>query len=409
MTSRTPAPTWPAYVAALAEGACLAVVLFLLPVYAAKQFGAHNLALTQGIVALPALVLVFASNLWGAASDVTGRTFPLVAIGLAAYGVTFEALARATSLGAALACTGLGACGYAAAAPLVRSHVTLHGGGARDAHRGRALGALLFAETLGLAIANGVANARYTADAQSDLAPVLHAFAGVAFAGALIVALAALREPRRIQEARRVSLADALLGDLRELYTSRDVRAIVLVAFPTFAGQFVYVSLINLLLRDHWHIAPATTGRVLAMHAVFGLAVYPLAGRLADSWGGRRVLALGAVAQATKFLLLFAAPTQALAAAASMLPMFPLVTTGSATAIAEASRTTRRAGGMGIIMGTLAAGAAVGPLLGGATADAFGLRAAPLLAGLLALLTVAAAARSGFFRDAPVDTAQRRP
>jgi predicted MFS family arabinose efflux permease len=136
------------------------------------------------------------------------------------------------------------------------------------------------------------------------------------------------------------------------------------------------------------------------MHAILGLAVYPLAGRLADAWGGRRVLALGACAQAVKFLALFAAPTPALAAAASMLPMFPLVTTGSAAAIAETSHTPRRAGGMGIITGTLAAGAAVGPVAGGLAVDAIGLRVAPLLAGVLALTTASLAARAGFFAPA---------
>src|SRR5882672_11420468 len=94
---------WPAWTAAFTEGACLSVILFLLPLYAAKTFGSHSLFATQAIVAVPALVTLFASNIWGAAADVLGRSFPLIAVALGFYAATFWALSRATTLPQALA------------------------------------------------------------------------------------------------------------------------------------------------------------------------------------------------------------------------------------------------------------------------------------------------------------------
>lgn len=395
---------WPAWVAAFTEGACLSVILFLLPLYAAKTFGTHSLAATQAIVAVPALVTILASNLWGAGADVLGRTFPLVATSLGCYAATFWALSRAHSLSAALAIVVIGACGYAGAAPLVRSHVTLFAGGdAGSARRGRALGVLLLAETLGLALANGVASGRYdaTRGADAGMTPILLGIGGLAACGAVIVAFAAAREPQRPREVTHGGWTDALFGDLREVYTVAPLRTIVLVALPTFAGQFVYVSTANLLLRDHWHLAAGTVAKVLAIHAVLGLSVFPLAGRLADKHGGRRVLALGAVAQTIKFAMLWHAPTAAAACVCAVLPAFPLVTTGSAAAIAETSRVSKRAGGMGVLMGSLSAGAAIGPLSAGLVADRFGLGATPLLASAFAALTVAASLATGFFTQTP--------
>lgn len=182
---------WPAWIAAFTEGACLSVILFLLPLYAAKTFGSHSLFATQAIVAVPALVTILASNVWGAAADLLGRSLPLVAAALGCYAATFWALSRATTLPEALAIVVIGACGYAGAAPLVRSHVTLptradDGGTAR---RGRALGMLLLAETLGLALANGLASGRYdaTRGADSGMTPILLGIGTLAALGAIVV------------------------------------------------------------------------------------------------------------------------------------------------------------------------------------------------------------------------------
>ncbi len=390
--------------AAFTEGACLSVILFLLPLYAAKSFGTHSLAATQAIVAVPALVTIVASNLWGAGADVLGRTFPLVAASLACYAATFFGLSQAHSLGAALGIVVAGACGYAGAAPLVRSHVTLVGRGDADAAgRGRALGVLLLAETLGLALANGLASGRYdaTRGADAGMTPILLGIGALAAAGALVVGIAALREPQRPRELAHGGWADALFGDLREVYRVGALRTIVLVALPTFAGQFVYVSTANLLLRDHWALSAGTVAKVLAIHAVLGLSVFPLAGRLADRHGGRRVLLLGAIAQTIKFAMLWRAPTAAAACVCAVLPAFPLVTTGSAAAIAESSRVSKRAGGMGVLMGSLSAGAALGPLAAGVVADAFGLGVTPLLASALAAITAIGGIARGFWGGRP--------
>jgi MFS family permease len=387
-------PSWPAYAGALAEGACLAVVLFLLPLYAAKQFGPQRAIAAQAIVAAPALVVLFASNMWGAAADVLGRSLPLIALGLGAYAATFLALLGAHSLRDALLIVLLGSTVYSAAAPLVRSYVTL----TATTQKGRSLGGLLFFETLGLALANGLANTHYdAARPRSGMQAILLATAAVALAGMAAVAVAARGETRRVTDARRTSLAGALFGDLRELYTSPSLRAIVGVALPTFAAQFLYIGMVNLLLRDRWQMAPAAVGRVLLAHALLGLAVFPFAGRLADTMGGWRVLAFGAIGQATKFGALFFVPSARWAGICAALPLFPLVTTGSAAAIAAVSRDSRRAGGMGILMGTLAAGAAIGPLLGGVVADTAGVAATPLCASALAALTVLLAIVKGFF------------
>ncbi len=395
---------WPAWIAAFAEGACLSVILFLLPLYAARSFGSHSLLATQAIVAVPALVTIFASNIWGAAADVMGRSFPLVAAALFCYAATFWALSHAATLPAALTVVVIGALGYAGAAPLVRSHVTLATRADEGtARRGRALGVLLLAETLGLALANGLASGHYDASRGADrgMTPILLGISALAALAALVVALAALREPQRPREVSAGGWTAALFGDLREVYRVGPLRTVVRVALPTFAGQFVYVSTANLLLRDHWELSAGVVARVLAVHAVLGLTVFPLAGRLCDRHGGRRVLALGAIAQAVKFALLWQAPTAAIACICAVIPAFPLVTTGSATAIAETSRVSRRAGGMGVLMGSLSAGAVIGPLAAGLVADHAGLGATPLLASALAGVTVAAAVAAGFFLRRP--------
>ena len=381
------------------------MILFLLPLYAAKTFGSHSLFATQAIVAVPALVTILASNVWGAAADLLGRSLPLVAAALGCYAATFWALSRATTLPEALAIVVIGACGYAGAAPLVRSHVTLptradDGGTAR---RGRALGMLLLAETLGLALANGLASGRYdaTRGADSGMTPILLGIGTLAALGAIVVGVAGTSEARRPREVMSGGWSAALFGDLRDVYRVVPLRTVVLVALPTFAGQFVYVSTANLLLRDHWGLAAGMVARVLAVHAVLGLTVFPFAGRLADRYGGRRVLAIGAVAQAVKFALLWHAPSVAAACICAVLPAFPLVTTGSAAAIAETSRVSKRAGGMGVLMGSLSAGAAIGPLAAGLVADRAGLGATPLLASLFATLTVIASMMTGFFTGTP--------
>lgn len=401
---------WPAWIAAFTEGACLSVILFLLPLYAAKTFGTHSLAATQAIVAVPALVTILASNLWGAAADLLGRSFPLIAAALASYAVTFWALSRATTLPEALAIVAIGALGYAGAAPLVRSHVTLASrAGEGTAHRGRALALLLLAETFGLALANGLASGRYNATRGGDsgMTPILLGIGALAALGALVVGLAGTREPLRPREVMTGGWSSALFGDLREVYRVVPLRTVVLVALPTFAGQFVYVSTANLLLRDHWALSAGMVARVLALHAVLGLTMFPVAGRLADRYGGRRVLACGALAQALKFALLWQAPTAAAACICAVLPAFPLVTTGSAAAIAETSRVAKRAGGMGVLMGSLSAGAAIGPLAAGLVADRAGLGATPLLASGFAALTVILSMAAGFFRQSPAGPGQR--
>ncbi|MFC7079364.1 MFS transporter [Halorussus caseinilyticus] len=177
-------------------------------------------------------------------------------------------------------------------------------------------------------------------------------------------------------------LPDLSLGTIREA-TTLPMAALGVSVFVAQVGSGAFSPLFAVLLETTLGAGPAYTG---TMYSVFGLSMFlfmPVGGTLADTAGRKRSLLIGKVLWAVVVFGLALATTR-------LVPPVLLFVAGIASAFAGPALGAMQyelapEGREGTVLGaysTLAsAGMAVGPLLGGALTDVFGVTTVFLLMG----------------------------
>ncbi|HEY5982221.1 MAG TPA: MFS transporter [Anaerolineales bacterium] len=272
---------------------------------------AADLAGSSGWAGVPAATYLLAGALaafgWGILNDTMGRRRALVlglAIGAVGSAVAFFAIS-ARSFGIFLG--GMLLMGIANSAVqlarFIAAEVNL------PAARGRAISLVVLGGTVGSVVGPlvaGPAGAYFKAFAGSELAGA-YAISSLLFVlGALAIFLGLTPDPRKIGQALTASIAaDALLSGqvpverAKEARTAREIFAqpeSVVALTSMLVGQLVMVMVMvitSLHMKDHQH-ALHDISIVIASHT-FGMYVFSVfSGQLADRWGRKPVIIVGA-------------------------------------------------------------------------------------------------------------------
>ncbi len=313
------------------------------------------------------VTLVLVSVPMGSISDRTGRRLPLV-VGMVALTASTLLFAYADTLawlfaarlvqGAADAVTWV--VGFALVADLYG-----------PSERGRAMGLVMAGSNAGFMIGPSIGGWLYERGGME--LPFLTTAAMAALAAAGFVWLKppstkAVREPL----------------SLTTVMQSRQVRACVLAVILTGSTLAMLEPVVALWLAADIGLGPARIGLLFGVAAVASTGLHPVYGRLADRWGGKRLMLIGLVASALFLPVLTRAWSfeSAIALYIIMAATMSLIVTPSLSYMADAMSTVG-VGSFGMAYGlynfSWGVGLLIGPALGGFLYESLGFTRLTLL------------------------------
>lgn len=422
----------PLYLSNVAEGMCLTVTMFFVPLHVRRTFGHTSLLTIASIVALPSGAMFIASNFWGALADYTKQLKPYLLIGLAGYGGCLFALSTThTSFSVVLVAT-ISSLFFAALRPISLSYVTL----LRESEKGRAVGDLMAFQSLGWLV-GGIAGG-YLFEPVTG-APVDSILVGGAIFGAFVlVVVAVLLRPLAIGAATNGAGRAATNGagraasngtgraagngaplearswirgmtaDLRLLYSSRALVATCALAGLCSGGVWVFFGNFSVFLTEYTKASTTLLGWAMALSTLLGMFTFGPAGRLVDRIGPMRVLVIAVSLYAAVYGLVSLTISPILITIYFCAPIYPLFNVSVMTLASELSGKRARTGGLGVMAGVLAFALATGTLVGGAIADNVGLAILPRWTFGLEIACLAAIFASvKLFRVLTINTGRR--
>ncbi|MFH0777156.1 MAG: MFS transporter [Candidatus Eisenbacteria bacterium] len=367
----------PIYLSSAAEGICLTITMFFIPLHVRRTVADTSLFTIAAIVAIPSVAVFLARNFWGALADYTKRFKPFLLLGLAGYAGCLFALRWAHGTVSVIAVCTLGSLFFAAVTPMLQSYVTL----LREGEKGRAVGDLMAYQSAGWFV-GGIA-CGYLFEPVTGL-PVRTILVGSSIfvvAVLLVVALVLEPMPGLPQEGRdlrrEASWIRGLASDLEWLYRSKALAATCLLAGLSAGGVWLFFGNFSLFVVEYLRGSTALMGWAMSLSTVFGIFAFSPSGRLADRIGPIKVLLIAVISYSLIYSLVSLTRNPLLAALYFCIPIYPLFNVGVITLVSEVSGESRRAGGLGVLGGVQALSIAGGTLAGGAVASHSGLGMLP--------------------------------
>ncbi|MCX5801332.1 MAG: MFS transporter [Candidatus Eisenbacteria bacterium] len=395
----------PLYLSSVAEGMCLTVTMFFIPLYVRRTFAHTSLLAIASIVAIPSGAMFVASNFWGALADYTRKLKPYLLVGLAGYGGCLYALSAShTTTSVVLAAT-ISSLFFAALRPISQCYVTL----LREGEKGRAIGDLMAFQSLGWLI-GGIAGG-YLFEPMTGV-PVKSILVGGALFGAFVLILVAvLLKPLAVNQVPHQETGSWLHGmtaDLRALYGSRALVATCILAGLCSGGVWVFFGNFSVFLTEYAKASTTLLGWAMALSTLLGMFTFGPSGRFVDRVGPIRVLTLAVASYAIVYGLVSLTKDPIFITICFCVPIYPLFNVSAITLTSELSGKSTRAGGLGVLAGVLAFALAAGTLVGGAIADYVGLAVLPRCTFGIEIACLAAAFASvRLFKVLPINIGRR--
>jgi len=328
----------------------------------------HDLAtssfLEQSVaLALPAIVIMIMTNVWGSLSDRWKKRKMFMMIGFAGYAITFLFYALVVDIIQYMAVAGLGAMFSSAALPMGQAHLTTNA-----PNKGERLGYFVAAQSAGYFSGSFISGVLYDIIGMR----VLFIVAAVLSLGA-IVSSAALIHDIAFNDVDK-SVRRGFRGLLRKGGMSRLTAA---VAFSQI-GMNTVSAFLAIMIVDELGGSTAFVGYANAGATLIAVAITGQVGKIVDKSGPIKVLIL-AYASYVAFAFLFGIVTDpVIAVLLWALPIYPLSATATTTLAAHISGEDERGRAMSLIYGAQNAGGWIGPLIGGIFAEYVFLTVQPL-------------------------------
>ena len=376
------------WTAALLEGLSLTLIQGFLPLYVRRALSEPHFVTIGAVVAVPAFGMMLASNFWGGLSDVSGRLKPFILVGMCGYAAALVGLPFFHRGAGLLVFVGVTSLFYGTLAPSLKTYVTL----ARPDRREHALAYLLMCQSAGWLIASLGGSRLLDWSLGAGLKISVWTCTALLTAHVAIVT-SRLHDLRRkaapVQAAR--GLIAGVISDLASLYENPRLLALCVLAFFLFSGNFIAWAFFSVYFTEHLRASISTLGLALGFSAVIGVISYLYIGPLVRRFGGRMMLAVGVTLYLAMYVGMALVPHPMAVAVLWALPLYSMVHVSANTLASEYSSAEQRGGGLGVLNGTYALAAIVGPLTGGAIADRAGLGSIPWSAfGFLSVAAVIA-------------------
>lgn len=350
------------------------VVLYAyLPLHLFETVGVGQVGVISLFLAVPAGIRLIAAPVWGRLAGRSGRYTPLILMGLTAYTILLQLMPRVQGVEEGLLLIALSACFTSAFNPVARARLTL-GEGERGVvrlavwHQWESAGYFISGIAFGFLL--------------SDDAPTLKqttAILVVLFLGCILLVLARLpRQGLRLgstpRAERRLPMGKGVpAGAILFLFLSS-------LIWEAVAGTF------GLFFTQSLQGTVSAYGATLSGATLIALIAYRPLAHVSRHYDAPFLFTVAAVGYTLMYAMMWSRSPW-IAAAAYLMPLNTLVRTGMNALLTEGLAESERGAGMGLMEAVESGAALIGSLLGGLSADWYGLSTVPKIATLLSLLT----------------------
>ncbi len=371
------------------EGMGSSLILAFLPFYVHASLGESSYFVAMCILALPAAALFAVNNFWGAFVDSTGRFRLAERLGLAGLTICLLTVCLVDrSIGAIAAVVGFSLV-YGALRPTLLSHATL----LHENAKATAISGILLFQSAGWFVAGPLFGHFHDKDARWT--------AWVIFGTPAILSLVVSvilprwiddppigRSARPFGKVLKEGLFKVLLGDLGSIYRNTELFRICIVVFVVSTSNWCFFGMFSFIYKKEMGGSLAGLGWTLALSTAMAMILFPFIGRFIDRRGGRAGL-LGSILLYIGFYTAVSFIHDPLATSVLfVVPIYPLFLVSGSALAAEATRSSQRAGGIGVMAGVFALAQAAGGLLGGAIGDFMSLRKIVVVAAFISCVSL---------------------
>ncbi|NWF95584.1 MAG: MFS transporter [Candidatus Thorarchaeota archaeon] len=366
----------PVYVPYLLQSMAQAISWQFVTYFVKHDLGVESFLLLTVVWAVPALVTTVAVNVWGAVSDRIGRKKPFMLVGFIGYASTFLLYSQVTDAVQYLVVACFGALMGSASVPVGQAYVTTG-----TEKRGERLGYLLVVQSAGWSVGALSSGVLYDVVGMRVLYVVAASLAIVATVSCGLFVMDMRIHVTSTEERVRFSVVMRRPGMAR----------LTLAASLSAIGNNAIACMLMIMVVDELGGTEGMVGLANALATLLAVVFTGFVGKLTDRKGPVKVLVI-AYSSYVCFATAFALATDPwVVTALYALPIYPLASTAAFAYAARVSKESERSTSMGLVNGAQNAGAALGPIIGGLSAEFVFLRVQPIswlnmLFNLLALL-----------------------
>ncbi len=327
------------------------------------ELGVSSFLLLTLVWAAPALVTMAAVNIWGSLSDNMGRRKPFMIMGFLGYAATFALYSFVTNVVQYFIIALVGAAFSAAALPVGQAYLTI---GIKN--KGERLGFFLVAQSAGWFFGAIMSGLLYDIIGMFVLYRFSATLCIVATIGCLLYVKDLEVVPQRKEDR---------IGMKQLLSTPGMVRLVLAAAFSAIGiNSISYVMAI--LIVDELGGMTAYVGLANSTATALAVIVTGYIGKLVDRKGPVRVMVIAYLSYSLFAMGFALAQDPLVATILYALPIYPLASTAAYGLAALLSTDRQRGRAMGLVNGAQNAGAALGPVIGGLSAEFVFGRAQPI-------------------------------
>ena len=313
--------------------------------------------------ALPAIVIMFMTNVWGALSDRIHKRKVFMIIGFIGYAMTFFFYSVVTDIIQYLIVAGIGAIFYSAALPMGQAHLTTN-----VTKKGERLGYFVAAQSAGWFFGALFGGVFYDIIGMRTLFVVSAVLSFVATASTLLL----------IRDVPFNSFAIVNKGNIRSLLRKPGIGRLTSAVLISQIGINMISAFLAIMIVDELSGSTSYVGYANSGATFLAVIITGYVGKIVDRRGPVKVLIV-AYFSYTIFAFLFGIVSNPIVATIMWaLPIYPLSSTATSALAAMISSEDERGRAMSLIYGAQNAGTWIGPLIGGLLAEYIFFRVQPL-------------------------------
>jgi MFS family permease len=155
-----------------------------------------------------------------------------------------------------------------------------------------------------------------------------------------------------------------------KLLRDRDIAILCTLSIAILVASSAFNSFFTLYLVDFLNSSRFVAGLAATGTTVLGAIAYRFIGPLNDKFGRKIIFLLGTIGYAIYFATLYFVSNPSIVTILWILPIYPFIQSSSAALVSDYTSVSDRGKGLGVLEASLSLGGGIGPVIGGAIADA---------------------------------------
>jgi MFS family permease len=155
-----------------------------------------------------------------------------------------------------------------------------------------------------------------------------------------------------------------------KLLQDRNIAILCVLSITVLIASSAFNSFFTLYLVDFLNTSRFVAGLAATGTTVLGAIAYRFIGPLNDKFGRKPIFLLGTVGYTLYFATLYFVSNPSIVTILWIFPIYPFIQSSSAALVSDYTSVSDRGKGLGVLEASLSLGGGIGPVIGGAIADA---------------------------------------